>query len=118
MDLSSGSKKNERISGGTEADRARTAFRGLDLHPRVAAVATDLYLNGHHNEAVFNASKALVNLVKERAGRYDLDGAPLMLTVFSKNAPVLAFNELKDQTDEDEQQGMMHLYARAVLADP
>ena len=59
--------------GGTKSDRVRTAFRGLDLHPRIAAVATDLYLNGHHNEAVFNASKALVNLVKERAGRYDLD---------------------------------------------
>jgi uncharacterized protein (TIGR02391 family) len=102
--------------GGTRADRVRTAFRGLDLHPRIAAVATDLYLNGHHNEAVFNASKALVNLVKERSGRYDLDGAPLMLTVFSKNAPVLAFNDLVDQTDRDEQEGMMHLYAGAVLA--
>ena len=102
--------------GGTKADRVRTAFRGLDLHPRIASVTTDLYLNGHHNEAVFNASKALVNLVKERSGRFDLDGAPLMLTVFSRNAPALAFNELKDQTDEDEQQGMMHLYAGAVLA--
>jgi len=71
--------------GGTNAERVRTAFRGLDLHPRIAAVATDLYLNGHHNEAVFNASKALVNLVKERSGRYDLDGAGLMTTVLSKN---------------------------------
>ena len=102
--------------GGTKADRVRTAFRGLDLHPRIAAVATDLYLNGHHNEAVFAASKALINLVRERSGRHDLDGAPLMLTVFSKNAPVLAFSDLKNQTDEDEQQGMMHLYAGAVLA--
>jgi uncharacterized protein (TIGR02391 family) len=79
-------------------------------------VATGLYLDGHHNEAVFNACKALVNMVKEKSGNYNDDGAPLMLKVFSKNAPVLAFNELKDQTDEDEQQGMMHLYAGAVLA--
>lgn len=39
-----------------------------------------------------------------------------MTTVFSKNNPVLAFNDLKNQTDEDEQMGMMYLYAGAGLA--
>jgi len=38
-----------------------------------------------------------------------------MRTVFSKNAPILAFNELSDQTDQDEQEGMMHLFEGAVL---
>jgi hypothetical protein len=38
---------------------------------------------------------------KDRSGRS-------FPTVFSRNAPILAFNELKDQTDLDEQQGMMH----------
>jgi len=71
---------------------------------------------GQYADAVFAASKALVNLVKERSDRYDLDGAPLMLTVFSANNPMLAFNDLITQTDRDEQQGMMHLYAGAVLA--
>lgn len=102
--------------GGSKADRALTAFRGLDLHPRIASVATELYINGHHNEAVFAASKALINLVKEKSGNYADDGSPLMLKVFSKKNPVLAFNDLKDQTDEDEQQGMMYLYAGSVLA--
>ena len=96
--------------------RSRSTFRGLDLHPRIADVATGLYLEGHYAEAVFNASKALVNLVKERSGRHDLDGTGLMTTVFSKKNPVLAFNSLKDQTEEDEQEGMMHLFAGAVLA--
>jgi uncharacterized protein (TIGR02391 family) len=36
-------------------------------------------------------------------------------TVFSKNSPVLGFNDLKDKTDEDEQVGMMHLFEGAVL---
>jgi hypothetical protein len=35
--------------------------------------------------------------------------APLVRAVFSKNNPVLAFNDLANQTDLDEQQGMMHL---------
>ncbi len=108
-------EKREEL-GGSRIDRVRTAFRGLDLHPRVAAVAAELYLNGHYPEAVFAASKALIYHVRERSGEHDLDGAGLMTTVFSKNNPLLAFNELKDQTDEDEQQGMMHLYAGAVLA--
>jgi len=38
-----------------------------------------------------------------------------MTTVFSKNSPILAFNDLKDKTDEDEQLGMMHLFEGAVL---
>ena len=38
-----------------------------------------------------------------------------MRAVFSKNDPVLAFNDLKDQTDLDEQEGMMHLFEGAVL---
>lgn len=54
--------------------------------------------------------------MKEKSRRHDLDGAPLMSTVFSANSPVLAFNPLADQTEKDEQQGMMHLFIGAVLA--
>jgi uncharacterized protein (TIGR02391 family) len=102
--------------GGSSTDRVRAAFQNLDLHSRIAEAATDLYLNGHYADAVFGAAKALVNYVKERSGRHDLDGASLMRTVFSKNDPVLAVNELKDQTDLDEQEGVMHLLEGAVLA--
>jgi uncharacterized protein (TIGR02391 family) len=90
-------------------------FDKLNLHPRIAAVANDLFTDGHHWQAVFDASKALVNLVKERS-RSNLDGAPLMRAVFSRNAPVLAFNDLADQTQLDEQEGMMHLFEGAILA--
>jgi uncharacterized protein (TIGR02391 family) len=72
-------------------------------------------LDGYHWESVFAAAKALVNYVKERSGRHDLDGAPLVRTVFSKGNPILAFNDLADQTDQDEQEGMMHLFEGAVL---
>lgn len=34
----------------------------------------------------------------------------------SKNSPLLAFNGLADQTDEDEQEGMMHMFMGVVLA--
>lgn len=38
-----------------------------------------------------------------------------MRTVFSRNDPILAFNNLADQTDLDEQEGMMHMFEGAVL---
>jgi uncharacterized protein (TIGR02391 family) len=38
-----------------------------------------------------------------------------MRTVFSVKDPILAFNDLKDQSDRDEQEGMMHLFEGAVL---
>ena len=93
----------------------RAFLEYLNLHPRIADVAADLFRDGYHWEAVFAASKALVNYVKERSGQHQLDGAPLMRTVFSRNNPVLAFSDLVDQTDADEQEGMMHLYEGVVL---
>lgn len=94
---------------------AKEITRVLNLHPRIADVATDLFEDGYHWEAVFAAAKALVNFVKERSGQHQLDGTGLMRTVFSRNNPILAFNDLQDQTDLDEQEGMMHLFEGAVL---
>jgi uncharacterized protein (TIGR02391 family) len=98
------------------ASRAKATFDSLSLHPRIIEACAEAYRNGHYQEAVFNASKALVNYVKERSCRLDMDGAPLMRAVFSANKPILVFNDLADQSDRDEQEGMMHLYEGAVLA--
>jgi uncharacterized protein (TIGR02391 family) len=102
--------------GADMVSRVRAAFEGLDLHQRIAAVCVDLYRDGHYRNAVLDAAVALVNFVKEKSRRHDLDGSGLVTTVFSKNNPILAFNGLKDKTDEDEQEGMMHLFVGAVLA--
>ena len=90
-------------------------FDRLNLHPRIRDVARDRFIDGYHWDAVFAASKALINFIKERSG-LDIDGASLVRTAFSKNNPILAFNELANQTDIDEQEGMMHLFEGAVLA--
>jgi len=90
-------------------------FEDLNIHSRIAGVSHDLYSDGHYGSAVFDASKALINYVKERSGCYKLDGAPLMRKVFSRTNPILAFNTITDQSDLDEQEGMLHLYEGAVL---
>jgi uncharacterized protein (TIGR02391 family) len=94
---------------------AAAALNGLTLHPRLASICVDRYRNGQYEDAVLSASKSLVNFVKEKSGRDDLDGANLMRTVFSPNNPILAFSDLSDQTDQDEQEGMMYLYLGVVL---
>src|SRR6185312_5683484 len=75
-------KKLDRVGGAVLAPS--TYFNRLNLQPRIADVARDLFMDGHHWEAVFAASKALINFVKERSGKHDLDGANLMRTVFSR----------------------------------
>ena len=106
-------KREELVGGATAAPS--TYLDKLNLHPRILDVSRELFLDGYHWEAVFAAAKALINYVKERSGRHDLDGAPLVRAVFSRNAPILAFNEQSDPTDLDEQEGMMHLFEGAVL---
>ena len=107
-------EKREDFAGDVKAAPS-TYFDRLKLHPRIGDVTRELFLDGYPWEAVFAAAKALVNYVKERSGRHDLDGAPLVRKVFSRNEPVLAFNDLAEQTDQDEQEGMMHLFEGAVL---
>jgi uncharacterized protein (TIGR02391 family) len=106
-------KREELVGGATPAPS--TYIDRLNLHPRILEAARDLFVDGYHWEAVFAAAKTLVNYVKERSGKHDLDGAPLVRTVFSKHDPILAFNDLADQIDQDEQEGMMHLFEGAVL---
>ncbi|HET6863193.1 MAG TPA: TIGR02391 family protein [Pyrinomonadaceae bacterium] len=106
-------KRSDFVRGAVPAPSSY--FDRLNLHPRIRDVARDRFIDGYHWDAVFAGSKALLNFVKERSG-LDIDGASLVRTAFSKNNPVLAFNELANQTDIDEQEGMMHLFEGAVLA--
>lgn len=109
---------NEKLQDHAQDPRAvlRDVFRGLPIHPRIADACVDTFNDGHYREAVLNGSIALVNFVKEKSGRHDIDGATLMRTAFSKNGPILAFNALQSQTDLDEQEGLMHLFEGAVMA--
>lgn len=108
-------KEKQEELGDSAAPTPKAFLNYLNLHPRISDVASDLFEDGYPWEAVFAAAKSLVNYVKERSGQYQLDGAPLMRTVFSRNNPILAFNNLTDQTDMDEQEGMMHLFEGVVL---
>src|SRR5712692_774481 len=57
-----------------------TYFDLLNLHPRILEVSRDRFLDGYPWDAVFAAAKALINYVKDRSNRQDLDGVSLMTT--------------------------------------
>ena len=86
-----------------------------NLHPEIRDVSEKLFNNEHYAQAIEEAFKKIVNLVKQKSERSDLDGSSLMTNVFNKNNPLLKFNKLLDQTERDEQEGWMHLYLGAVL---
>jgi uncharacterized protein (TIGR02391 family) len=88
----------------------------LRLHPRIESAALGLLRGGHYRSAILDACLALRDYARETSGRPDLDGADLMRTVFSKNRPLVTFNALADQSDVDEQEGLMHLFEGAWLA--
>jgi uncharacterized protein (TIGR02391 family) len=96
--------------------QARVAFENLTLHPAIASACSDTYKSGHYRESVLNAYIALVDYVKRNSGQAALDGSGLMSTVFSANKPLLAFNDLTNNSERDEQEGFMHLFMGAVLA--
>jgi uncharacterized protein (TIGR02391 family) len=92
------------------------ALGSLDLHPEIADAVVELFRGGHYANAVEDACKALDLLVKLKSKRSDPSGTDLMRLVFSTKSPILKFNEQEDQSERSEQEGMLHLYAGAMLA--
>lgn len=108
----------EKLEDGGESatSRAHRAFGDIDLHPEIARACSKLFADGHYAESIENACKVLDMLVKMRSMRTDPSGTELMQLVFSPRAPILKFNEQKNDSEKSEQQGMMYLYAGAMLA--
>lgn len=86
------------------------------LHPRIAAVSRDLFRNGHYRNAVLDGYLALEHFVREQSGSRGLDGADLMRRVFSRKAPLLAVNDGTDESQQNEQEGFMHIFEGVALA--
>lgn len=109
---------NERLSDGGEsvATKARRTFGELELHPEIARACTKLFTDGHYAESVEAACKVLDMLVKLRSMRTDPSGTELMQLVFSPKSPILRFNDQQTESEKSEQQGMMYLFAGAMLA--
>lgn len=81
------------------------------FHPLVIATAGNLFRDGYYRQAILDTYIMLIDQVKIKSGRKDLDGTGLVQTVFSPNNPLL-----KVSNNRDEQQGFMWLFSGAVMA--
>jgi uncharacterized protein (TIGR02391 family) len=85
-----------------------------DLYQSVQRAAGALLRNGHYDEAVGRAAKALHLMVRQKTGRTLDDGVGMMHQVFNANptdSRRLHLTDLADQTKIDEQEGVRFLMA-------
>lgn len=105
-------------------DKLTFIFDNLKLHPTIKKASEKLFKGGHFAPTIFEAYKALNNYIKRKSKRKDLDGKDLMSKVFSftynrdthqiERKPILQLNELRNQSDQDEQEGFMFLFMGAM----
>ncbi|MEI6141165.1 MAG: TIGR02391 family protein [Mariniphaga sp.] len=81
-----------------------------NLHPEIIKVSQKLYLDGYYRQAVLDCFIHIIDYVKIKSGRHDIDGVPLMQTVLSPKNPLINLTNNPDQ-----QLGFMWLYSGAVM---
>jgi uncharacterized protein (TIGR02391 family) len=91
------------------ADDLVRRFDLLVTDPNLVDVARSPFEDGYYAYAVEEAAKYVNNLVKQRSGEGNRDGASLMAHVFSLNNPKLRINDLKTPSKQDQQQGYMQI---------
>jgi uncharacterized protein (TIGR02391 family) len=85
-------------------------FNERKLHESVVFSSKALFSNAFYSQSIFEACKLLNKRVQELS-KSTKDGKALMLEVFSVNSPTLKLSDNITQTDRDEQEGFMHLFA-------
>ena len=86
-------------------------FDNLVTSSSLRSASRDLFADGHYARAVEEAFKCLNNEVKDKAGLTSQDGASMMRSAFSPKKPALRLNPLATQSERDEQQGYMDMFA-------
>jgi uncharacterized protein (TIGR02391 family) len=88
----------------------------LRLHRLVVAASGGQFANGHRDDAVFNAFKAVENRVKMLSGKSEI-GKRLMTYVFNENAPTLDITTPNADVEQkaDEREGFKFLFMGATL---
>lgn len=87
-------------------------FDSRNIHPEVSKKCEKLFDDGHFQEAVFKAFKAIEMRVKSLSGLRG-EGYALMMQAFDEKNPKLKFNNLKTESEENEQRGLRNIFAGA-----
>ena len=89
-------------------------FDSMQFHPKIVEASRKLFEDGHYRDAILRALVEVNNFVKAKTG-LELDGKALMSQAFRIDNPVIRLNELKTQSERDEQEGFMFLFMGAMV---
>ena len=89
-------------------------FESMQFHPKIVEASRELYEDGHYRDAILMAFIEVNNFVKAKTG-LESDGRALMSQAFRMENPVIRLNELKTQSEKDEQEGFMFLFMGAMV---
>lgn len=88
------------------------------MHPTIISVSQSRFNSGWYADAVEAAFKEINARVKNMyvsKGLPEKDGADLMFSAFPKNAPNIYLSDLSNRSEQDVQEGYMHMFAGAML---
>jgi len=83
------------------------------FHPAVSAAAAALLADGHPEQAVFQAFRAVEDRVQQLTGKPE-SGQGLMSSTFSGHPPALDIRKATDRSGQDEQDGFKFLFMGAT----
>ncbi len=78
------------------------------LHPYISKGCSPLFIDGHYSQAIEEAAKAVFQYLREKTS-LSSNGSALAEAIFSLKSPILAFNDLSDETKRNEQLGFMEI---------
>lgn len=84
-------------------------FARLNLHKKVIISSRNLFKDGHYRQCVHEATIALENYIKNKAGSLSEIGQKLMFKVFDENNPIIKISDCKTVIGKDEQAGIKFL---------
>ena len=96
-----------------DEERYILVFKRLQLHEDIKKASSKLFLDQHYDQAVHNAFKKIDNLVKNKS-KQSKSGKSLMMSTFSPEKPILKINNFVTQSEKDEQEGFMYIFAGAM----
>ena len=102
-------------SGDSLTTRRFRAFAERNFHPLIAEAVAEPFTAGKCVGAVKLGCNALEKQLREACGNGELSGNKLVYYAFDTDEPVLRYNEMQTAAQRDEQQGMLLLFAGAMM---
>jgi len=102
------------LGAAASPDLPNVIFDKMQFHPKIVEVSGSLFKSRHYAPAILQAFIAVNSFARQKTG-LSLDGKQLMAQAFSETDPVIRLNQLRTQSDKNEQEGFKFLFMGAMV---